>query len=62
MTIVIRKTNNAELQERRDELTSRLQARFTERDFHDLAKLGLLDPSDLESYEELLRVEFLLEG
>ncbi|WP_295627426.1 hypothetical protein [uncultured Corynebacterium sp.] len=61
MSIVIRKTNNSELQQRHDELTSDLQARFTDRDFHDLAKLGLLNSADMELYSELRRIEFLLD-
>lgn len=62
MKIEIRKTNNAELQERRDSLLSELHARLTERDVRDLAKLGLLDPVELQLYDEVRRIEFLLDG
>ena len=60
MSITIRRTNNAELQERRRELTDRLEARMTYRDYRDLARLGLLSPEEMQIYEELQRTEFLL--
>lgn len=61
MTIVIRKTNNTELQKRHTELLAGLESHFTERDFRDLAKLGLLDSAEMELYDELRRIEFLLD-
>ncbi|MBV7293634.1 hypothetical protein OS123_09930 [Corynebacterium sp. P5875] len=60
MAITIRKTNNAELQKRRRELTDNLEARMTYRDYRDLARLGLLSPEDMQVYEELQKTEFLL--
>ena len=60
MSITIRRTNNAELQERRRELTDRLEARMTHLNYRDLARLGLLSPEDMQIYEELQKTEFLL--
>ena len=58
--ITIRKTNDAELQKRRRELTDNLEARMTYRDYRDLARSGLLSPEDMQVYEELQKTGFLL--
>ena len=66
MDLTIRRVPDETLREKRDSIKSKLESDIeaelgiTGQDLHDLATLGLLSPSEMKEYEEMLRLEFLL--
>lgn len=69
MTSVIRLTNNDELKLRKEELTHQLTNTYsaiegdpiTRRDLRDLASMGCLSLEERRLYDELRRIEMLLD-
>lgn len=69
MKLNVRRTNSAELTQRKNGLSQELQSSVYDRiegapmrisDLEDLAGMGLLSHRERELYDELLRVKFLL--
>lgn len=69
MSLTINRTNNSELNRRKAHLTKRLVSRYssvegqpiTRRDLRDLASMGCLTVDERELYDELRRVEMMLD-
>lgn len=69
MSLTISRTNNSELQTRRNMLTHQLVDKYssiegqpiTRRDLRDLASMGCLTLEERELYDELRRVEMMLD-
>ncbi|QGU03028.1 hypothetical protein CKALI_10895 [Corynebacterium kalinowskii] len=68
MPLTIRRTNNAQLRERKSDILSRFISEYsaiegsalTERDLRDLASMGRLSTEERALYDELRRIDLLL--
>ncbi|MDO5076011.1 hypothetical protein [Corynebacterium sp.] len=66
MDLTIHSVTDEMLLEKRDSIKSKLESEIeaelgiTGQDLRDLATLGVLSPSEMKEYEEMLRLEFLL--